>query len=201
MPNIHELVDNVVTQFANDSIGEVGFTNLDLKNAYSQLALDKFTSNQCNFSIVGGDITVTYQFLTGFYGLGDMPNKFQRVMDSTLGSIPFTNCYLDDILIASKGTFLDNKNIVLKILSTLDEYNCANKWSKCNFFQKEVEWLGFKISKTGIIPLVDKSKAIKDLPVPKNLKELRSFFRIYKSVHQVCPEFSLSRKFTSTASL
>ena len=112
MPNIHELVDNVAAQITNDSVGEVWFTNLDLKNAYSQLALDKFTSNQCNFSIVGGDITGTYQFLTGFYGLGDMPNEFQRVMDSTLGSIPFTNCYLDDILISSKGSFLDHKAIV-----------------------------------------------------------------------------------------
>ena len=36
--------------------------------------------------------------------------------------------------------------------------------------------MGFKISKTGITPLFDKSKAIKDLRVPKNLKELRSFF-------------------------
>ena len=125
---------------------------------------------------MGGDITGTYQFLTGFYGLGDMPNEFQRVMDSTLGSIPFTNCYLNDILISSKGTFLDHKNIVLKILSTLDEYNFAVKWSKCKFFQKEKEWLGFKISKSGITPFFDKSKAIKDLPIPKNLKELRSFF-------------------------
>ena len=62
MPNIHELVDNVAAQITNDSVGEVWFTNLDLKNAYSQLALDKITSNQCNFSIVGGDITGTYQF-------------------------------------------------------------------------------------------------------------------------------------------
>ena len=176
MPNIHELVDNVAAQITNDSVGEVWFTYLDLKNVYSQLSPDKFTSNQCNFSIVGGDITGTYQFLIGFYGLGDMPNEFQRVMDSTIGSIPFTNCYLDDILIASKGTFLDHKNIVLKILSTLDEYNFAVKWSKYKFFQKEIEWLGFKISKSGITPLFDKSKAIKDLPIPKNLKELRSFF-------------------------
>ena len=176
MSNIPELVDNVAAQIANDSVGEVWFTNLDLKKAYSPFALDEITSDQCNFSIVGGDITGTYQFLTGFYGLGDMPNEFQRVTDSTLGSIPFTNCYLDDILIASKGTFLDHKNIVLKVLSTLDKNNFAVKWSKCKFFQKEIEWLGFKISKTGIIPLFDKSKTIKDLPVPKNLKELRSFF-------------------------
>ena len=82
MPNIHELVNNVAAQISNNSAGEVWFTNLDLKNAYSQLSLDNFTSSQCNFSLVGGDITGTYQFLTGFYGLGDMPNEFQRVMDS-----------------------------------------------------------------------------------------------------------------------
>ena len=37
MPNIHELNDNVATQVSNDSTGEVWFTNLDLKNAYSQI--------------------------------------------------------------------------------------------------------------------------------------------------------------------
>ena len=64
MPNIHELVDNVAAQISDNSAGEVWSTNLDLKNAYSQLALDNFTSSQCNFSLVGGDITGTYQFLT-----------------------------------------------------------------------------------------------------------------------------------------
>ena len=175
MPNIHELVDNVAPQIANDSVGEVWFTNLDVKNAYSQLALDKYTSDQCNFSIVGGDITGTYQFLTGFYGQVDMPNEFQRVMDSTLGSIPFTNCYLYDILIASKGTFLEQEQCVKNFIDTGRIFIHGQR-SKCKFFQKEIEWLGFKTSKTGIIPLFDKSKAINGLPVPKNLKELRSFF-------------------------
>ena len=76
MPNIHELVDNVAEQIASDSAGEVWFTNLDSKNAYNQLALDKFTSNQYKFSNVGGDFTGTYQYLTGLYGLGDTLNEF-----------------------------------------------------------------------------------------------------------------------------
>ena len=46
---------------------------------------------------------------------------------------------------------------------------------KMQILSKKIEFLGFKISKTGIIPLFDKSKAKKDLPIPKNLKELRSF--------------------------
>ena len=98
-----------------------------------------------------------------------MPNEFQRIMDSLIGNIPFTNCYLDDILVASKGSFIDHKNIVYKILSALNNYNFAVKWLKCKFFQKEKEWLGFKISKSGIAPLIDKTKAIKQIPTPKNL--------------------------------
>ena len=41
-----------------------------------------------------------------------MPNEFQRVMDSLLKHIPFTNCYIDDILIASKGSLNEQKAIL-----------------------------------------------------------------------------------------
>ena len=84
MPNIHELIDNMVLQTSEKSNGRVRFNNLDLKIAYSQLKLCEQTSKQCSFSIVGGKTTATYRFLTGFYGLRDMPNEFQRVMDSLL---------------------------------------------------------------------------------------------------------------------
>ena len=65
MPNIHELIDNVALQISEKSNGRVWFSNLDLKNAYSQLKLCDQTRKQCNFSIVGGETTGTYQFLTG----------------------------------------------------------------------------------------------------------------------------------------
>ena len=39
-----------------------------------------------------------------------MPNEFQMMMDSRLKIIPITNCYIDDILIASK-VYLVNKNL------------------------------------------------------------------------------------------
>ena len=99
-----------------------------------------------------------------------MPNEFQRVIDSTIGNIPFTNCYLDDISVASKRSFTDHKNIVYKILSILDHYIFTVKCPKCKLFQKETDWLGFKISKLGIAPLIDKTKATKDITIPKYLK-------------------------------
>ena len=104
-----------------------------------------------------------------------MPNEFQMVMNSLLKDIPFTNCYIDDILIASKGSLHEHKAILSNILNILDNKNMAVKWEKCAFFQKEIEWLGFKTSNLGVKPLVGKSNSIKSLPNPKNIFELRSF--------------------------
>ena len=114
MPNFHELVNNVASQISNNSAGEVWFTNLDLKNAYSQLSLDNFTSSQCNFSLVGGDITGSYQFLTSF-------------MDPAICRMNFKESW----------SFNHHKKIVYKSLFTLDSYNFAVKWAKCKFFQKK----------------------------------------------------------------
>ena len=65
-------------------------------------------------------------------------------MNSTMGNIPFRNCYLDDILVASKGSSTDHKNIVHKLSSILDDYNFAVKWRKYKFFQKEIDGLDLK---------------------------------------------------------
>ena len=61
MPNIRELIDNVALQISKKLNGQVWFSNLDLKNAYSHLKLCEKTSKQCNFSIVGGETTGTFQ--------------------------------------------------------------------------------------------------------------------------------------------
>ena len=66
LPNIHELIGNVVVRISEKSNGQVWFSNLYLKNAYSQLKLCNQTSKQCDFKTVGGETTGIYQFLTGF---------------------------------------------------------------------------------------------------------------------------------------
>ena len=119
-----------------------------------------------------------------------MPNEFQRVMNSLLKNILFTNCYIDDILVASRGSLEEHKAIVYKILSILDKNNMAVKWGKCAFFKSDIEWLGFKISGDGVRPLVGKADAIKKLPPPKNISELRSFFGSINQYVKFVPNLS-----------
>ena len=84
MPNMHKLIESAAQIITRDTPGEVWFTSLDLKYAFSQLPLSELTSSHCNFSILCGEATGTYRFKTGFYGLTDMPTEFQNAMDCTL---------------------------------------------------------------------------------------------------------------------
>ena len=65
--------------------------------------------------------------------------------------------------------------LVREVLKRLDNENLILKLAKCEFFQSEVNWLGHKLSPTGIVPKITKTEAILNLHPPKPLKQLRSF--------------------------
>ena len=77
-----EIISQKISDPASQSTAY--FSILYLKNAYSQLNLDPDTANHCNFNKKSGEMTGTYRFQTGFYGLTDMPVNFQKAMDYTL---------------------------------------------------------------------------------------------------------------------
>ena len=155
--------------------GTLLFTVQDLKYAYSQLKLTQQTAKLCNFNIVGGEATGTYRFLTGFYGLADMPAEIQKAMERTLNNARNTFCFLDDILIVSMGSELAHEKLKTDVLRKLDKKNLYLKLSKCEFFKTEVNWLGHKLSESGVTPKITKTEAILKLEHPRSLEQLRSF--------------------------
>ena len=85
MPNIDTLIESLSQQISDPTWQIITFCSaLDLKCAYSQLILDPETANHCNFNIISGNMTGTFRFQTGFYGLTDMFAEFQKIMDYTL---------------------------------------------------------------------------------------------------------------------
>ena len=96
MPNIKTLMDSIsqiITDYKTEPADKVYFSTIDLKYAYSQLNLHLETAKHCKFQIVCGDMTGTYRFKTGFYGLTDMPAEFQKAMDYTLIGLKNTFCF------------------------------------------------------------------------------------------------------------
>ena len=72
-------------------------------------------------------------------------------------------------------------------------------WEKCAFFQKEKEWLGFKISNSGVKPLVGKSDSKKKSPKPQKHIRIKVILRLNHSIYEVCSE-SVNSKFSLTTS-
>ena len=133
--------------------------------------MDKTTKEQCNFTLIAGNATGTYQFQTGFYGLTDMLSKFQKAIDLTLTNCTNTYAYLDDILIITKGSLDTHKQKLQSVLRKLDEENLAISLDKCKFACNQVEWLGFTVNSEGTKPLVKKTEAIEKLLPLKNFKQ------------------------------
>ena len=191
MPNIDTLIDSISQQIsAPASQNTTYFSMIDMKYAYSQLNLDTNTANHCNFNIISGDMTGTYRFQAGFYGLTDMPAEFQKAMDYTLIGLKNTYCFLDDILIVSKGYVEEHKSYVMNFLKLLDDENLRINFPKCHFGMLEFDWLGYHISQSGISPLESKAAAILSLHAPKTLKKLRSFLGSVHYIGKFNPNFA-----------
>ena len=137
--------------------------------------LHELTKRHCNFQIIGLKSTGTYRFTTGYYGLTIMPTELQKVMDLTLANINSLFVCIDDILIVTKGTKHDRINKVREVMKILDEANLQLKAEKCVIARTSIEWLGYKLSRTGISPINTKAQGKSCRLRPTNLKQLRSF--------------------------
>ena len=187
MPNIDNLIDTIQQNLSTNASQETAyFSTLDLKYANSQLNLDPKTARHCNFNIISGEGTGTYRFITGFYGLTDMPAAFQKVMDYTLVGLQNTHCFLDDIIIVSRGSKEEHLKLVYKCLKKVDQDNLRINLSKCHFAKTEIEWSGHKFTQSGIVPLELKTAAKLSLSAPKKSKTITIIPRLcplFRKIH------------------
>ena len=181
MPNIESLIQTVSQTLSTAPQETAYFTTHDLQYAYCQLNLHSDMARHCNFNLVSGDMTGTYRFKTGFYGIADMPAEFQKAIDCTLAGLNNTFCFLDDIIIVRRE-IEQHLYLVWKCLIKIDQENLRINLAKCQFVKDKIEWLGHSITQTGITPLSNKTDAIEKLSPPSTLKKLRSFMG---SVHHL----------------
>ena len=189
MPNLDNLLDMVAEKLDNEE-GEAWYSSVDMTYAYGQIPLHFLTAKHCNFQIIGGESTGTYRFVTGFYGLTVMPTEFQKVMDLFLAKFREVFVFIDDILIVTKGNKAEHLNKVREILKVLDKAELQLKAGKCKFAKQEIEWLGFKLTNSGISPINSKVQGITEKLRPTNLKELRSFLGAVNQFNRFVPDLA-----------
>lgn len=81
------------------------------------------------------------------FGIKPGLNKpFQKYIANILGDIGNVFAFIDDIIIYNKG-----KKIILKQFQKYLK-NCINKFRTINFFQKQIEVLGYEVNIEGVLP-------------------------------------------------
>lgn len=78
--------------------------------------------------------------------------------------------FLDDVII-----FSDTLEQHEDRLQWISAFGLKLALSKCKFFQSSVKYLGHVISPQGIHPDAEKISALTEWPLPKTVRDLRSF--------------------------
>ena len=162
------------------------FTSLDLKSGYWQVLMDDLDKEKTAFACHRG----LFEFNVMPFGLSNAPAVFQELMSVVLnGCHAFAIAYLDDILIFSPS-FEEHLAHLNTIFERLRQYSLKLKLKKCSFLRNETNYLGFVIDKDGIKPDQKKVEAIRGLPAPTCVKEVRSFVGMCSYYRRFIPNFS-----------
>ena len=164
VPRIDEILDNLGKS--------VYFSTIDLAQGFHQIEMHPDSIQKTAFSVDNGH----YEYLRMAFGLRNAPCTFQRVMDNIFREYLNRFCfvYMDDVICFSKS--LDEHKQHLKLIfEKLRQFNLKVQIDKCEFFRKDVEFLGHTVTPEGIRPNPSKIKAIQNYPIPKTTKEIKSF--------------------------
>ena len=142
------------------------FTKLDLSQAYQQLSLHPDSRKYVVINTHKG----LFRYTRLPYGISSAPGIFQKEMDNLLAGIPGVVVYLDDILVTG-ATETEHLQSLEEVLKRLERSELRAKKSKCLF-------MAHKIDAEGLHPLPDKLQAVKAAPTPRNVSELKSYWKI-----------------------
>ena len=160
------------------------FSMIDLRSGYYHIALGKDSRAKTVFVTPFGK----YEFLQVPFGLAQAPAYFQHLMNQVLDNCNFAMTYLDDIIIFSE-TEEEHLAHIEEIFQRLEAADLKMKRSKCDFFKKHIHYLGHLISADGIRPLKDKLDTIRDMPAPRNSKEVKQFLGLVGYYRKFVPHF------------
>ena len=96
--------------------------------------------------------------------------------------------YLDDIIIFSRKEKEHLKHIEI-IFQKLKAAGLKLKESKCDFFKREIHYLGHLISDEGIHPLPEKLDTIHNMPKTRNPMEIKQFLGLCGYYRKFVPHF------------
>ena len=123
------------------------------------------------------------------FGITSGPEFFQSQIDKILRNTPHCANLIDDFAVCSE-TAADHKQHLYDVLKKLQDAGITLNREKCQFFVDEIEFVGHKINGSGICADDRKMAAIKELPTPTCVTDLRSFMGMCQQLSRFSPHLS-----------
>jgi hypothetical protein len=136
-------IDDLFDQLRGDTI----FSKIDLRSGYHQVRIKDEDIHKKTFRTRYGH----YEFGVVPFGLKNPPATFMCLMNSVLSKYlnKFVLVFVDDILVYSKNREEHEEHLRM-VLQVLREHHLYAKFSKCDFFKREIKYLGHVILTEGV---------------------------------------------------
>lgn len=177
LPNITEILDSLS--------GCIYFSHLDLYQGFHNVELDKDSRKYTAFC------SGQYQMTRMPMGLKTSPSSFSRMMTMAMAGLSYDKCliYQDDLIVFGRNLGEKNKNLQ-DVFERLRKVNLKLNPEKCEFFKKEMLYLGHVVSREGVVPDPEKIKIVESYPCPKSVEEVKRFTAFVNYYRKFIPNFA-----------
>lgn len=146
------------------------YSSLDLASGYHQILMAQKNRFMTAFSVGNNH----FEFLRMPFGLCTAPATFIALINIVVEGLDNVLVYLDDLIIFSE-TIEQHNEILVSVLKRLKTHNLQLQPDKCKLLLSEVNYLGHKITRHGISIEERNIKAVTSFPIPKTVRQVRSF--------------------------
>ncbi|KAA0046287.1 ty3-gypsy retrotransposon protein [Cucumis melo var. makuwa] len=179
LPRIDDLFDQLQ--------GATVFSKNYLRSGYHELRIKDGDVPKTAFRSRYGH----YEFIVMSFGLTNAPAVFMDLMNKVFREFldTFVIMFIDDILIYSR-TEAEHEEHLRIVLQTLRDNKLYAKFSKCEFWLKQVSFLGHVVSKAGVSVDPAKIEAVTGWTRPSTVSEVRSFLGLAGYYRRFVENFS-----------
>jgi hypothetical protein len=168
-------------------VGAKVFSKIDLRSGYHQIKIRASDIPKTTFSTRYG----LYEYLVMSFGLTNAPAYFMYLMNSVF--MPeldkFVVVFIDDILVYSKNEAEHTKHLHT-VLQRLRDHQLYAKLSKCDFWLREIKFLGHTISQDGLSVDPEKVQEVMNWKPPTTVRQIRSFLGLAGYYRRFILDFS-----------
>ena len=195
--NSHTHEDRYSIRDVRESLNAAGVAGnklwacLDSSNAFWQISLSKASRPYTAFTIPF--LNQQFQWTRAAQGLRGIPSSYSRfmgvVMDTpTLKDSVIT--YVDDVLVGNKG-HEGHIATLTEIAQRCRKFGIKLNVAKCFVAQRQIDYLGHKLTPEGVTIEDAKAEAVKALKPPNSIKKVMEVCGLFNYFRALIKDFSL----------